>query len=71
MESFTYTLTNGQTVKIVNPSGTAWVYEVYNTEGELLGEIYTDGNDGTDSPALMPYVDELLKAIYDNNRPSV
>lgn len=71
MEEFTYTLSNGKKVHIINPSGTGFVYEVYTMEREQLGFVYVDGDDGTDSPALAPYIEEILQAIYNHNRPQL
>lgn len=68
---FKLTLTDGKVVQIKNPDGTSWTYEVYSMEGDLLGTVFTGGDDGTDSPALKPYEAELVSAIYNHNRPEL
>lgn len=71
MSEFNHTLSNGQTVRVINPGETSWSYEIKTEDGELLGLIHTDGDDGTDDAALKPFEDELLQAIYDHNRPEL
>lgn len=71
MSEFNCTLSNKQSVRIVNPGGASWTYEVYSSEGDLLGTVFTDGNDGTEDEALKPFEAELLKAIYDHGRPEL
>lgn len=71
MEEFNFKLSNGQTVKIINNAGTDWGYEIRTEDGQILGTVFTDGDDGTDDEILKPFERELLQAIYVHNRPEL
>jgi YD repeat-containing protein len=69
MFEFNYKMEDGRLVRIVNQSGVDWSYDVFDQAGELLGTVWTDGDDGTNSSLLKPVEEELLQAIYEHVKP--
>lgn len=65
MKELKYKLSNGDLVSIVNQSDVPKEYEVYAENGQLLGTVFTDREDGTDDAELKPFAAELRQAIYD------
>ncbi|SMC53123.1 hypothetical protein [Pedobacter nyackensis] len=70
MFSYTYTMSNGQTVELINRSGICWGYEVVDQSGQLLGTIWIDDEPGTESEVLKPFEQELLDFIEDQTKPT-
>ncbi len=65
MEALNYKLSNGELVTIVDRSDLPKAYEVYAENGQLLGTIFTDLEEGTEDSELKPFAAELKQAIYD------
>lgn len=59
---FNHLLSDGRTVKLIRP-GTFMHFDVYSSDGSLLGAIWVDGDDGTEDEALKPFEAELINAI--------
>ena len=70
MFSFTYTMSNGQTVEIINRSGACWGYEIHENGGQLLGTIWIEDEPGTESEVLKPFEQELLDFIEEQTKPT-
>lgn len=62
MKELKYKLSNGDLVSIVNQSDVPKEYEVYAENGQLLGTVFTDREDGTDDAELKPFAAELRQA---------
>lgn len=70
MFSFTYKMSNGQTVELINRSGTCWCYEVHEKDGPFLGTIWIEDEPDTENENLKPFEKELLDFIEAKTKPT-
>lgn len=69
MDKFTYTMSNGETVELINRSGTDWFYEVHIKGGDRLGKIWIDEPPYTNDEVLKPFAQELFDFIDEQTTP--
>ena len=67
---FTYKMSNGQTVEIINRSGTCWGYEIHEKGGKFIGTIWIEDEPWTENEELKPFEQELLAFIEEQTKPS-
>lgn len=65
MKALKYKLSNGEQVSIISRPDIREEYVVYAENGQLLGTVFTDREEGTDDPELKPFLAELKQAILD------